>query len=156
MAKILNIPEYEDATKHIQEQIDNWVVQTLGAEYHQPQERAIRHLEECTEANQSLGVSRELAHFIVDSVYDRPAEDMVWKEIGGSFITLLGLAHACNVNAASALLNTFTKMQTPELIARCKERNAEKHHAWDPLPLPLPEKPKANSIQRFDLRHEDR
>lgn len=110
-----------------QEEIGRWVMHVFGtAQLRHVPLRAIRALEECVEANQSCYVPREIAHQIVDAVYDRPVEPDVGKEIGGSLFTMLALAEACGLPADQVLDRTIKRGWDPERIKQIQERNKGK------------------------------
>jgi hypothetical protein len=59
--------------------------------------RALRFTEEAIEAAQAAGLDRAVVHRLVDFMYDR-APGLLVQEIGGCWVTLLGLAHAHQAN----------------------------------------------------------
>lgn len=82
----------EDAT--FQDRVAHWMDACFGREItNDPNERNLRFIEEALELVQSLGMSRESAHFMVDYVFDRPAGDPP-QEVGGTIISLAALCIA--------------------------------------------------------------
>lgn len=103
----------------IQRQCVEWVEQVLGGDsFHDVNFRRNHQLEEALELSQSVGMTRESAHQIVDYVFDRPVGE-VGQEVAGSFFTLVVLAAQQGVSVASVIV--------PEL-QRCWD-NAEKIQA---------------------------
>lgn len=79
----------EDAT--FQQRVARWMDACFGREItNDPNERNLRFIEEALELVQSLGMSRDAAHFMVDYVFDRPAGDPP-QEVGGTMISLAAL-----------------------------------------------------------------
>jgi hypothetical protein len=76
----------------------SWVKRVFGNEIAaSPQERAMRLLEEATEAAQAIGVSWKTASDIVTYVFSRPSGD-VRLELGGVAVTLMAFCEAIGVN----------------------------------------------------------
>lgn len=76
-----------------------WAAEAFGVEQATslPQ-RGTRLLEEAVEAAQSAGTTREMAHKLVDYVFDRPAGEL-GQEVGGVSVTLLALCAAASLSA---------------------------------------------------------
>lgn len=74
--------------KHLLEIAYDWALRCFGYE-HMTNEpvRALRVGEEAIELMQACKVNRELAHLLVDQVYDRPVGN-VPQEIGGVLMTI--------------------------------------------------------------------
>jgi len=109
-------------TIEIQKRIRRWVESRLGMDAMDAHERATRSLEENNELGQSLGVTREEAHKIVDHVFDKEPGNPE-QELGGAALTLLGCAdgagHVLSQCAGKELLrieslpwDKFRKRQT--------------------------------------------
>lgn len=81
-----------------QSEVGGWCRTTFGDEAMSVQNRAIRMLEEAIEAYQAAGASREMAHKLVDFVFERPVGDL-GQELGGLGVTLLALAEAAGDDA---------------------------------------------------------
>jgi hypothetical protein len=82
-----------------QVQVADWCARAFGADHASslPQ-RGIRMLEEAAEAAQAAGVRREMAHKLIDYVWDRPAGELA-QELGGVGVTVLALAQAAKLSA---------------------------------------------------------
>src|SRR6188508_2665934 len=76
---------------HIQIALD-WAVRCFGHDHvYNARVRALRLAEESVELSQSLDVSRETMHLLIDAVYDRP-RGAVDQEMGGVALTFTVLA----------------------------------------------------------------
>lgn len=64
-------------------------------------ERSLRFLEEATELVQSLGLTRDDAHNIVEHVYGRPVGEPK-QEVGGVTVTLAALTNAAEIDLEQA------------------------------------------------------
>lgn len=105
-----------------------WATQAFGeAHVNNRNERGLRFLEESLELYQSIGCERELAHKLVDFVFDRPSGNYA-QEIGGVGITLLVLceqlllsADACEQNELARVIgkpySDFAKRNTDKVSA---------------------------------------
>lgn len=110
-----------------QDEIAKWVTHVFGRrQLVDVPLRAIRALEECAEANQSCYVPRDIAHRIIDQVYDKPREPVVGKEIGGSLFTMIALAESVGVLASTQLDRTIRDGWEPERIERIRQKNETK------------------------------
>lgn len=87
-------------------------------------EMALRTLEELTEACQSVGLTREMAHKVIDQVFDKPTNPDVGEELGGTILTLMRFAQVVNVNLGEAILAEFADVNRPE-------RKAEIRAKWE-------------------------
>lgn len=75
------------------------ILDRFGAEHaNSVPQRAVRFLEEAVEAYQAAGADKEMAHKLIDFVFDRPKGDLA-KEIGQCGLTLLGFAAAAKLDA---------------------------------------------------------
>lgn len=63
-----------------------------------PKVRAIRFLEEAIELVQTMDISREKAHELVDYVFNRPVGYPA-QELGGTMLTLMLVAEALDLDA---------------------------------------------------------
>lgn len=89
-------------------------------------QRGIRMLEEAVELAQACGCEREMAHRLVDYVFDRPPGD-VRQELGGVGITTLAVAFAAGVSADEAEKDELARVLSKPLdhfAARNKAKNA--------------------------------
>lgn len=87
-----------------------WAVDTFGQIALDPQERAMRFLEEAIELSQSLGVHQMQAQAIVHRVYERAPGD-VSKEVGQAQMTLDLLSKAINIDADDEATKEFYRIQ---------------------------------------------
>lgn len=78
-----------------------WAVNTFGQSALNMAERRLRFFEEATELCQSVGLTREMAHFLIDKVFDRPAGEPA-QELGGAGVTLICLAESLGISADAA------------------------------------------------------
>ena len=62
------------------------------------EQRGLRLLEEAIEAFQACGADREMAHKLVDFVFDRPVGQL-HQELGGVSVCILALAAAAGLSA---------------------------------------------------------
>ncbi len=92
------------------------------------QERALRAVEEIVELAQVAGVTAETLHRLVDYVFGRPP-GTAKSEVAGSMVTLYAVAEALSVDADDALEAELVRLQQPEVIERCRRRQAEKRAA---------------------------
>lgn len=76
-----------------------WCVAAFGGDHAAsvPQ-RGVRLLEEAIEVCQAAGGDRDMAHRLVDHVFDRPPGALA-QELGGVGVTLLALAEAAGLSA---------------------------------------------------------
>lgn len=88
-------------------------------------ERNYRFFEEATELVQSLDMSREDAHSLVDYVYGRPTGDPQ-QEAGGSMVTLALLCAANGISMAEEGETELERISSPEVMAKIKKKQQEK------------------------------
>lgn len=82
-----------------QRMVAKLILDRFGAEHaNSVPQRALRFLEEAVEAYQAAGADKEMAHKLIDFVFDRPRGDLA-KEIGAVGLTLLGFAAAAELDA---------------------------------------------------------
>jgi NTP pyrophosphatase (non-canonical NTP hydrolase) len=112
----------------LQQDVYDRTVHIFGEKWNHPQERGLRLLEEVCEAVQALDISREYAHRIVDGVYDRPKESDIRKELGSSFMLLLGLAQVTGHNLAVCYELDAQMVSHPDKQAKMRARQSEKLH----------------------------
>lgn len=96
------------------------------------EERRDRHAEEDAELLQSLGLSREAHHRIVDYVHDRPVGDP-GQELGGTMHTLAGLAALACLDMVACGEVEFDRVGRPEITAKIRRKRANRH-GRGPLP----------------------
>lgn len=81
-----------------QPRVYTWLVKCFGKETaDKHDERRQRFCEEALELVQAAGGSREMAHAMVDYVFDRPIGELE-QEIGGAQTTMAALAQAFNID----------------------------------------------------------
>lgn len=95
-------------------------------------ERLARFFEEANEACQSLGMTREDAHKLVDYTYDRPTGEPA-LEIGAAALTLASLCVVAGYDMEKCAEADLAKLQRPETIARIRAKRATRH-GRGPLP----------------------
>lgn len=110
-----------------------WVREAFGSEPADCQaERAHRFLEEALEAGQAAGVTEEEAAQLVRYVYGRDKGEIA-QEVGGVMLTLAPFAAAYGVDLQVAAEAELARVNTPEVIEKCRRKNASK-----PRNSPLP------------------
>ncbi len=110
-------------TGYIQEQIRVWVETRLGVKAMHTHERALRSLEETLELGQTLAVTREEAHKLVDHVFDKEVGD-TYQELGGAALTLLACASGCHANLGDAIHRELTRIYSLPM-EKFQKRQAE-------------------------------
>jgi len=89
-----------------------WAVRCFGIEHvSNVGSRSLRTGEEAIELMQCGGVSRALAHQLVDSVYDRPIGSMC-QEIGGVLLTTTVLCAALGLDPDQLLETELCRVLT--------------------------------------------
>lgn len=110
-----------------------WVREAFGSEAADCRiERAHRFLEEANELGQAAGVTEDEAHQLVAYTYSRPAGE-VDQETGGVLLTLAPFTAAYDVDMMAAAEAELARVNTAEVIERCRRKNASK-----PRNSPLP------------------
>jgi hypothetical protein len=116
-----------------QEHVAAWVREALGEETaSNVPERSLRTVEEAVELAQACGVSAESLHRLIDYVFSRPPGDPS-QEIAGTMVTLYSTAAALNVDADEAFYAELARIRQPEVMERCRVRQAEKRKAMATL-----------------------
>jgi hypothetical protein len=110
-----------------QNRVTQWLGHVIPGDIDIPT-RQSRFLEESTELVQAGGMSRELAHRIVDYVYDREVGD-VSQEIGGVMVTLCAAAGAMGYSVEAEFDRELERIHHPEVVAKVRKRQAEKRAA---------------------------
>ena len=110
-----------------------WVREAFGSEPADCKtERAHRFLEEALEAGQAADVTEDEALQLVQYVYGRDKGEIA-QEVGGVLLTLAPFAAAFGVNMMDAAEAELARVNTPEIIEKCRRKNASK-----PRNSPLP------------------
>ena len=116
-------------TSAFQRRVTNWLRTTFeGWPWSFTSERSKRFLEEALELVQAAGLERDVAHRLVDYVYDRKVGH-VGQEIGGVMVTLVALADVLGVDAGRMGLEELDRIERPEVRERVRERQTEKDRA---------------------------
>lgn len=112
-----------------QRRIEAWVrnVFTRQEAFNIP-ERALSVAEEAIELAQACGVTRGQLHRLVDYVMNRPV-GYAEKEIAGVMTTTYAIASALHIEANLMLECEIQRINTPDVMARVRERLTEKREA---------------------------
>lgn len=110
---------------YLQERARVWLETTLPGQVVDIKTRAARFLEEAAEAAQAAGLCREDADLVLAQVYAGPPGAMQ-QELGGAFTTLCALATAADEHLGWAAVREMTRMETPEVRAKVRARQASK------------------------------
>lgn len=86
-------------------------------------ERRDRFLEEALELAQALGVGKQAAHELVHYVWERPVGEPT-QEMGGTMVTLAGLASFVGLDMVACGEAELTRCQTPEVVAKIRAKRA--------------------------------
>lgn len=101
----------------------------------------MRFAEEAIELVQSVRVSRDILHSLIDYVYDREVGESS-QEIGGVLVTLLALASNLGVDAHKALHEELTRISTLEMMDKIRRSQNRKAQAGFGVPY------KENSLRK--------
>jgi hypothetical protein len=88
-------------------------------------ERADRVLEETVETFQSAGRPEGRAHVIVQGVFAKAPGDLR-QQIGGLMHTLAAMCEAAGFDLLELAEAEFARVDTPETIKRCRQKQAAK------------------------------
>lgn len=117
-----------------QYRVTNWCLRTFGGTTASDvRERCYRFLEEALELVQSLGMSREEAHKLVDYVFNRDKGETA-QEIGGVMVTLSALVSAHGLDLEDCAIDEIERIEKPAMVEKIRRKHASK-----PLASPLPE-----------------
>lgn len=89
-------------------------------------ERMIRFMEEAAELVQAGGMTREMAHRMIDYSYGRPKETEMHKEVGGVQITLFALADSFGIDVETAYKTEFNRVKDKAAECRIKHQGKPK------------------------------
>ncbi len=109
----------------LQGRATEWALKTFGRVAMDVRERALRLVEEAIEMSQAVGVERYQVLRMVWEVYSRKPGNPK-SEMGGVAITSMIMAEALELNFLGAAEKEYERLKTPQTIARCKKRQAEK------------------------------
>lgn len=92
----------------------------------QAEERNLRFLEEAIELFQACGGDKEMAHKLVDVIFEKPVGNLE-QEFGGVGVTLLALANSVSVSADDSEKNELARVlsKPPEYWAARNQRKNE-------------------------------
>ena len=126
IAVIDRLLEEVERLRERQASVTAWVRKCFTeAEAKDAPERSLRTAEEALELAQAVGVDAETLHRLVDYVFSRPVGKPE-QEIAGTMVTLYAMANALGVDADAAFETELERIQTPEVIERCRRRQHEK------------------------------
>lgn len=110
-----------------QQMVHYWCVAAFGTDHASSlTQRGVRLLEEAIELYQAADGTAEMAHRLIDFIFDRPVGDLE-REIGGVGITLLALAAATNRSADKCEADELARVLARPLehfTARNEDKNA--------------------------------
>ncbi len=113
-------------TMNFQDRVQKWVRVCFGDEVANDKlERCYRFLEEALELVQSLGMTREQAHTLVDYVFNR-AVGRKEQELGGVMVTLAALSAAANLSMDHAGERELSRVVKPDVMAKIRRKQAAK------------------------------
>lgn len=109
-----------------QARVRAWILQCFGLPIADDTvERNYRFFEEATELVQSLEMTREDCHLLVDYVFDRPVGEPC-QETGGAMVTLAALC-ACNgISMDQEGEVELARISSPEMMEKIRKKQAEK------------------------------
>lgn len=90
-------------------------------------ERCYRFQEEANELVQSMGMTREEAHSLVDYTWDRPIGEP-HQELGGVMVTLAALCHASEMEMEAGGFVELARINQPDVIERIRQKQKTKPH----------------------------
>lgn len=126
---ILNIGQISG----FQFRVDPWLTLCFGDTIkYDTKERNYRFGEEALELTQSLGMTKEEAHQLVEYVFNRPVGEPK-QEVGGTMVTLAALCIASNIDMMLEGERELTRINQPEMVERIRTKNANKPK-FGPLP----------------------
>lgn len=112
--------------KYIQRRVDEWMSSwATEKETEDLNERGLRLIEEAVELGQALGIPIEQQHAVIDYVYSRPSGLPV-KELGGVLVTIGAVGNALGVSLDEIFDYEMKRIDTPEVMERCRKRQSEK------------------------------
>lgn len=88
-----------------------WVEKTFGHQTSETRQKGFRFLEEAVELVESLGMTRENCHKIVDYVFDRNSPGEPYQELGGVMVTLATVAQVNGMNMLTAGSDEITRCE---------------------------------------------
>lgn len=88
-----------------------WAVKTFGSIALNPQERALRFIEEAIELVDAVGLPQVSVESVMRRVYNRP-QGVLNKEVGQSMLTLQLLAEVFSIDAHDECVDEFLRVQS--------------------------------------------
>lgn len=114
--------------KYQQLKVSDWAVKCFGpSEALSVPHRALRLLEEATEAAQAAGVPAEQCHLLIGHVFAKPPGEL-FQEMGGVGVTAMALCQAAGFYAEDAE-NTEIDRVLSKQIEHFRARNQAKNDA---------------------------
>jgi hypothetical protein len=109
-----------------QNRVYGWLIECFGKKISDdPIERNHRFLEESLELVQANGCTASEAHQLVDYVFGRPQGEAN-QEAGGVMVTLAALLLTIDVDMDVAAETELARINTPETIAKIRQKQATK------------------------------
>jgi NTP pyrophosphatase (non-canonical NTP hydrolase) len=110
----------------IQKKLRAWACDLFGAETASTKRtRLLRFFEEAAELVQAGDLSKEDAQLVLDTVYSRPKGEF-GQEIGGVMVTLYLAAELHDYSVEQEEAREIERIHTPEVMEKCRRRQAEK------------------------------
>jgi hypothetical protein len=103
----------------------------------EPHERGMRSLEENIELGQSVGVTREEAHRLVNHVFDKKP-GYTSQELGGAALTLLACADGCGYLLSECALAELHRIEQSPREKFSKRQTENAANGIGELPVPNP------------------
>ena len=114
-----------------QSRVKPWMLECFGPGISfDKTERNHRFYEETGELVQSLGMTREEAHQLVDYVFGRPVGE-IGQEVGGSIVTLAAFCNAHEIDLGGEAEKELQRVWEKSDVIRTKQAAKPKH---SPLP----------------------
>lgn len=109
-----------------QERVMNWMRVCFTQDvWDNATERNFRFFEEAAELVQARGLTRELAHRLVDYVYDRPVGEP-YQEVGGVMVTLASLCEVAELDMQECAELELDRINQPEIIEKVRSKQKAK------------------------------
>ena len=119
-----------ETLNHTQQRVVKWMRKVFGENYEASisrNERVFRFLEEALELTQATEtLTKEDVLRVVEWVYSRPKGETP-QEVAGTLVTLLALSATFEVDAEEVLRLELDRVETPEVIAKIRSRQADKN-----------------------------
>lgn len=123
-----------DAFISFQHRVKEWAIKCFGITIAtNRKERNYRFLEESLELVQSLNLTKDEAHKLVEYVFNRPKGDPR-QEVGGVMTTIASLCNANDFNLELCANNELMRINTPTILEKIRIKQANKPNQTSPLP----------------------